>query len=382
MQTYDPLSLTIELCKRRSVTPKDEGCEEVIASLLERQGFNIEYFEKDGTKNIYATLKNGAGPSLMFLGHTDVVPEGDLLKWDCDPYACVIKDYDGRPHLVARGSADMKGGDACMTLALCDFVKEHKDFKGSLSLLLTSNEEGDAKGGVPYVAQILKERNDIPDMCIVGEPSSSQVLGDTIKVGRRGSMTAHITVHGVQGHVAYPELVKNPVSLANPLIEKLLEPLDEGNALFPPSSFQITNIKAGTGAENVVPGSLYFMCNWRFNNMQSPQSIQNTVSSYRKSLNLECDVEYVVNGLPFACDADSTLTQCVEASIQEITGLKATLSSAGGTSDGRFIAPLGTSVLEFGVCNGTIHKDNERVATEDLYTLKQIYQRCLEKLFL
>lgn len=379
MQTNDPLELTIELCKRQSITPKDEGCQDVIGSILKEHGFEIEFIEKDGTKNIYATKRRGVGPYLLFLGHTDVVPEGDINLWDSPPYACNIIEYYKDQYLVARGSADMKGADAAMTLALCRFVKEHKDFKGTLGLLLTSNEEGDAKGGVPYVASLLKERNDIPDMCIVGEPSSSHILGDTIKIGRRGSMTGHFTVNGIQGHVAYPDKVLNPIILASKLIEKLSLDLDLGTCEFPKTSFQVTNIKSGVGAENLVPASCYFMCNWRFNNLQSPKSIQDKALSYVKELGLNCDIKWVVNGLPFVCQKDNKLVSNVFDAVYKITGIKAKLSTAGGTSDGRFIAPLGTDVLEFGVCNDTIHKVNEKVLTDDLYKLTDIFTLCIEK---
>ncbi len=375
------LNLAKEILKIKSITPNDNGCQDILAKLLKKACFSIEFIEKDGTKNLLASHGSGK-PHLLFLGHTDVVPEGDLNKWDYPPYACQEVELDNELYLYARGSADMKGADAAMTSALYDFVIKNKDHKGKLSILITSNEEGDGVGGVSYVASILKDRLDIPDYCVVGEPSSEHICGDTIKIGRRGSLTAHITVHGTQGHVAYPHKIDNAIHKASSLIDSLYKtPLDNGNDIFPQSSFQVTNIKAGVGAENVAPGSCYFMCNFRFNNMQTKESIAKFIEDKVQALNLKCDIEYKLNGLPFSSSKDSILVKEMEDAIYDVTKIKANLSTSGGTSDGRFIAPLNVDVIEFGTLNESIHKVNERILVKDLDTMHDIYLNLIERLF-
>ena len=374
----DTVTLTQRLIRRQSITPQDEGCQDLIYSYLKPGRFRTEPFYQDGTVNLL-TLHGQGGPFVLFLGHTDVVPTGERSAWSHDPFGAEIVEEDGRQMLYGRGSADMKGADAAMTIALRDFVHAHPEHKGTCALLLTSNEEGDGKGGVSYVAGKLKEQHLIPDYCLVGEPSCRDKLGDTIKVGRRGSLTAHITVKGRQGHVAYPERLINPIHQAAALIAQLQQPLDQGNEVFPPTSFECTNLHAGTGAENVVPGTCTLMCNWRFNNLQTKDSIDAQVKQILQRLNLKAEVKYTLNGEPFLCPQGELCTKLQEA-ILEVCGSNATLSTAGGTSDGRFIAPLGTQVLEFGPRSATIHQVNERVAVDDLDKLMQIYLLLLEKL--
>lgn len=375
------LNLAKEILKIKSVTPNDNGCQDILAKLLKKANFSIEFIEKDGTKNLLASHGSGE-PHLLFLGHTDVVPEGDLDKWDYPPYECKEVMLDNEIYLYARGSADMKGADAAMTSALYDFVINNKDHKGTLSILITSNEEGDGVGGVSYVASLLKDRLYIPNYCVVGEPSSELICGDTIKIGRRGSLTAHITVHGTQGHVAYPHKIDNAIHKASSLIDSLYRtPIDNGNDIFPATSFQVTNIKAGVGAENVAPGSCYFMCNFRFNNLQTKESIAKFIEDKVNALNLKCDIEYKLNGMPFSSSKDSILVKEMAKAIYDVTKIEAKLSTSGGTSDGRFIAPLNVDVIEFGTLNESIHKVNEKILVKDLDTMHNIYLNLIERLF-
>ncbi|MBU3827002.1 MAG: succinyl-diaminopimelate desuccinylase [Candidatus Anaerobiospirillum merdipullorum] len=378
-----PLSATVTLAqrliKRQSLTPQDEGCQDLLFSYLKPLRFRTEVFYEAGTVNLLALHGSGA-PFTLFLGHSDVVPPGEAANWTHPPFEGIIApDESNIPMLWGRGAADMKGSDAAMTIALRDFVTAHPDHAGTVGLLITSNEEGDGIGGVKYVASKLRALNLVPDFCLVGEPSCGAQFGDTIKVGRRGSLTANITVHGVQGHVAYPERLINPIHQMASLIAALQEPLDNGNEVFPPTSFECTNLHAGTGAENVVPGTCTLMCNWRFNNLQTKDSIDAQVKQILQRLNLKAEVKYTLNGEPFLCPQGELCTKLQEA-ILEVCGSNATLSTAGGTSDGRFIAPLGTQVLEFGPRSATIHQVNERVAVDDLDKLMQIYLLLLEKL--
>lgn len=368
--------LSLELIKRKSITPNDQGCQNLLADLLKQAGFECHSIQIGDTTNLIAHIGQGK-PHLMFLGHTDVVSEGNSDDWSYPPFEPTLATEDGVTMLYGRGSADMKASDAAMAVALYDYVTKHKNFKGTLSYLITSNEEGDGKGGIKDMCQYLKEHNLVPDYCIVGEPSSNNVLGDEIKVGRRGSLTAIIKVIGTQGHVAYPHLVNNPIHLTSKLIDKLTQDLDKGSQYFPKTSFQVTNIKAGTGTENLVPNTCEFMCNWRFNDLQSPQSIENQVRSYIKELNLNCDLKFILNGLPFLAK-DDKLIKIVQDSVYAITQLTPTLSTSGGTSDGRFIAPLGTHVIECGLVSKTIHKVNERVCFEDIEKLKNIFENIIK----
>ena len=372
--------LAVNLIKIPSITPNDLGCLDLIKARLYPLGFNCITIEDSGTTNLLALHGTGS-PFFLFLGHTDVVSPGNDADWSFPPFGAEIKNIEGTDYLQGRGSQDMKSSDAAMTEALVSFVEANPNHKGCVGILLTSNEEGDAKGGTPFVVEYLKEHNLIPDYCLVGEPSCVDTFGDTIKNGRRGSLTAHITVLGVQGHVAYPQRCDNAAAKAAKLMATLSETTwDQGSEFFPKSSFQITNIKCGTGAENVVPGECYFMCNWRFNDNLTQEKIANKVSELVNSLNLKCEIRYVLNGLPFVTKGGELL-EALNASIEELLGQKAKLSTAGGTSDGRFIAPLGTKVVEFGPRSNLIHKVNEAVELASIDKLHQIYVKTLEKIF-
>lgn len=376
----DTLKLAVSLIKIPSVTPDDLGCQELVRKRLSAAGFKCLTLKDSGTENLLALHGQGS-PFLLFLGHTDVVPPGDESQWIHKPYSADIEEKDGVTYLHGRGSQDMKGSDAAMTEALVSFVRNNPEHKGTVGLLLTSNEEGDAKGGTPFVVEYLKKQNLIPDYCLVGEPSSADRFGDTIKNGRRGSLTAHITVKGVQGHVAYPDRCDNAAHHAGVLINALSTyKWDEGSKFFPPSSFQVTNIKCGTGAENVVPGECYIMCNWRYNDALNQDKISAVVDGLVKDNNIKADIRYVLNGLPFITEG-GVLLDALKASIFEELGQEAALSTAGGTSDGRFIAPLGTKVVEFGPRSSLIHKVNETVELDSLDKLHSIYVRLLTKIF-
>lgn len=404
------MSETLELAQKLiacpSVTPDDAGCQDILEQALSAVGFKCRTLREGmyPTFNLLALhsvdpkanfegdpaiLKNNPGPYdasgfvapgpfTIFLGHSDVVPAKEA-DWHSDPFTPTIKDG----MLYGRGAADMKGSDAAMTQALVNFVTKHPDYKGTIGLLITSNEEGDAVGGIPFVAEYLKKEHLYPTYCIVGEPSSAQVFGDTIKIGRRGSMTAHITINGKQGHVAYPEQINNAAHKGAQLIAALLEkPLDNGTEDFPPTSFNVTNVSAGVGAENVAPGTCQIMCNWRFNPLQTPVKLQRRLEKTMEQLGIFATVRYVVNGLPFISSKDGALVQALQEAVELNTKVKAELNTSGGTSDGRFIAPLGTQVVEFGPLNTTIHKSNECVDVTDLETLTKIYEHTLEKLHL
>lgn len=368
-----PLSLASKLIKIKSITPNDNGCFEHIAKNFQEHDFTIEYFNIENTSNLFA-YKKGKGRHIMFLGHTDVVSEG-IGKWQYDPFSGEVYTIDNKQMLYGRGSADMKGADAAMCCGICEFLQEHNTDL-SISYLVTSNEEGDGKGGIKDVAKILNDRGLIPDLCIVGEPSCSEILGDTIKNGRRGSITAHFEIHGIQGHVAYAHNAKNALIEAIRLIELLNVPLDEGNEFFPATSFQVTNINAGTGVENVIPGTCNFMCNWRFNNMQDQNSIESFVYDCIKRANVNCTVKFVLNGLPFLTE-DKLLLAKVSQAIEDVTCVKPKLSTSGGTSDGRFISPYGAMVIEFGLVNKTIHSIDEMVEAQDVIKLTKVYKNIL-----
>lgn len=368
------------LVQRASVTPEDKGCQDLIEEQLKESSFKTIRLNSNDVTNLLA-LHGTSSPFLLFLGHTDVVPAGNTDEWTNDPFAGCLEEHLDDVILHGRGTQDMKGSDAAMCIALCEFVLKNPDHKGTVGILLTSNEEGDAVGGTPFVVEYLKEHNLIPTYCIVGEPSCSKEFGDTIKNGRRGSITAHITVKGVQGHVAYPDRCDNAAHHAGALIKALSETQwDEGSQFFPKSSFQVTNISCGTGAENVVPGSCYIMCNWRYSDLLNKDLIEKKVSSIVEDLGIDCDIRYVINGLPFVTKGGELL-DALKASVVEQTGYTPSLSTAGGTSDGRFIAPLGTKVVEFGPLSTHIHKVNESVSLNSLEKLKDIFVSTLEKLY-
>ncbi|MGN0908894.1 MAG: succinyl-diaminopimelate desuccinylase, partial [Succinivibrio sp.] len=305
---------------------------------------------------------------------------GDASKWSSDPFTPEIRKLDGREFLFGRGASDMKASDAAMAVALCGFAKAHPAHKGSCMLLLTSNEEGDNRGGTPRAAEFLKERGMVPTWCLVGEPSCVQRLGDQVKNGRRGSLSCDVTVKGIQGHVAYPERCDNAAHHAAALMAELSSmKWDEGSGSFPPTSFQITNIRCGTGAENVAPGECFFMCNWRFNPVSSPDSIKERFNAALRRSGASADAQWRLNGLPFETPKGGFLDALVSI-VEAETGVRPRLSTSGGTSDGRFIAPLGTQVAEFGPPALGIHGIDEHVAADDPDALAAIYRRLLERM--
>jgi succinyl-diaminopimelate desuccinylase len=370
------LDLTIDLVRRPSVTPDDQGCQKLLAERLARAGFKIEHLRYDGVDNLWAT--HGAdGPVLVFLGHTDVVPTGPLEKWTSPPFEPTIRD--GR--LYGRGAADMKSSVAAMTLALEDFVRAHPQHRGTIALLVTSDEEGPTNlDGVRRVAEEFRRRDQRIDYCVVGEPSSAQTLGDVMRIGRRGSLSARLTVRGVQGHVAYPDKVRNPIHLAAPALTELAAMRwDEGNAEFPPTSMQISNIHAGTGALNVVPGELEVKFNFRYCTESTAESLRERVEAILRRHGLDFEIAWDLSGESFLT-REGPLRIAASAAIHEICGIKPEANTGGGTSDGRFIAPLGAEVVELGPINASIHKIDENVALDELEKLPGLYLNIAKRL--
>ena len=364
----DVLALSCELIRRASVTPEDAGCQDLIAQRLQQAGFSIQHLPFGEVKNLWATHGSGA-PVLCFLGHTDVVPTGPRAQWTSDPFE--PQQRDGR--LYGRGAADMKGSVAAMVLALEAFVAGHPDHAGTVALLLTSDEEGDAIDGVRAVARHFRETGQHIDACIVGEPSARERLGDTMRIGRRGSLTGTLKVKGVQGHVAYPQLADNPVHRALPVLAELTaRQWDEGNADFPPTSFQIANLAAGTGASNVIPGELQVQFNFRYSPVWTADRLIGEMESTLRDAGMDFSVAWHRSGEPFFTP-DGALRAHVRTAILEATGLVPEESTAGGTSDGRFIAPLGAQVVEVGPVNASIHKIDEYVPLDDLERLPALY---------
>jgi len=368
------LELTADLLRRPSVSPEDHGCLDVIAARLATIGFRNERFTYDPVDNLWA--RRGSGhPVLCFAGHTDVVPTGPREEWRTDPFEPVVEDGV----LYGRGSADMKSGLAAMVTAAERFVGKHPKHAGSLAFLLTSDEEGPSVDGTRRVMGVLEARGEKIDYCVVGEPTSHERLGDTIKIGRRGSLSGRLTVHGVQGHIAYPHLADNPVhGFAPALAELVARHWDEGNEFFQPTSFQVSNIAAGTGAPNVVPGEMKVRFNLRFSTEQTVETLQHTVLGILDRHRVKYSLEWFVSGLPFLTPPGK-LTDVVSAAVDDVTGIRPAFSTTGGTSDGRFIAPTGAQVVELGVANATIHKVNECVRVEDIDVLSQVYERVMER---
>lgn len=368
------LALTQDLIRRPSVSPEDQGCLEVITERLRAIGFRVERLAYGPVENIWAT--HGSGPVLCFAGHTDVVPTGPREEWHTDPFEPVVKDGI----LYGRGAADMKSGLAAMITAAERFIPRHPEHQGTLAFLLTSDEEGPSIDGTRRVMEVLEARNEKIDWCIVGEPTSTEALGDTIKIGRRGSLSGKLTVHGVQGHVAYPHLADNPVHAAAPALAELAARVwDKGNAFFQPTTFQISNISAGTGAPNVIPGDLKARFNLRFSTEQTVEKLQQTITAILDRHKVNYTLEWFVSGLPFFT-APGRLSEAVQRAVHEKTGRKPEMSTTGGTSDGRFIAPTGAQVVELGVINASIHKVNECVRVADVVTLSGMYERVMELL--
>jgi len=372
----DILELTSDLIRRRSLTPDDAGCQALIAQRLRGMGFAVEVLRYGDVDNLWATHGQG-DPVFVFLGHTDVVPSGPEGNWSSPPFEPTVRD--GR--LYGRGAADMKSGAAAMTLALEAFVAEHPDHPGTLALLLTSDEEGPLnRDGVKRVAEEFRRRGQRIDWCVVGEPSSAQRLGDVVRVGRRGSLSGRLVVHGVQGHVAYPDKVRNPIHLVAPALAELATTgWDEGNAEFPPTSFQISNVHSGTGALNVVPGALEACFNFRYCTASTAQSLRERTETILRKHGLQFDLDWDLSGEPFLTRAGA-LRSAVTVAIEEVCGITPKADTGGGTSDARFIAPLGAEVVEVGPINATIHKVDEHIAVDELETLPRLYQRIIEKL--
>jgi succinyl-diaminopimelate desuccinylase len=370
------IELTQDLIRRRSVTPEDCGCQQVMIDRLEAIGFHIEKLRFGEVDNFWA-VRGSQGPALCFAGHTDVVPTGPETNWQLPPFDAEIKDG----YLYGRGAADMKGSLAAMVVAVERFVALNPNHSGQIAFLITSDEEGVATDGTVKVVNWLKQRNSLPEWCLVGEPSSTAKCGDVIKNGRRGSLGCTLTVKGLQGHVAYPHLADNPVHRAAPALAELAaEEWDQGNDFFPATSFQISNINGGTGATNVIPGELEVIFNFRFSTELTEQKLIQRTEQILDKHGLEYNANWNLSGLPFLT-AEGDLVSATVASIAEVTGLEAELSTAGGTSDGRFIAPHGVQVIELGPVNATIHKVDENISVADLNTLTDIYQTLLTKLF-
>ena len=369
------LELTQNLMARRSVTPADEGCQEVMIGRLEALGFQIERLRYGNVENFWAKRGSG-GPVFCFAGHTDVVPTGPLEEWRSDPFAPSVRDG----LLFGRGAADMKSGLAAMVTATEEFVSAHPRHKGSIAYLITSDEEGPSVDGTKRVVETLAGRKERIDWCIVGEPSSESTIGDTIKVGRRGSFSGRLTVHGVQGHVAYPQLAENPVHTLAPALAELTSRVwDQGTEHFQPTTFQVSNINAGTGAPNVIPGELKARFNLRYSPVQTQESLKSTVESILRQHGVRFTIEWYVSGEPFYTPP-GVLSDAVGAAVASVIGSRPKLSTGGGTSDGRFIAPLGAQVVELGVVNSTIHKVNESVRVEDIDALHRMYVNVLRNL--
>ncbi len=371
----DILNLTSELIRRASVTPDDSGCQAMLAERLAKAGFKIENLRYGEVDNLWAT--HGCdGPVLVFLGHTDVVPTGPVEQWSSPPFEPTIRDG----HLYGRGAADMKSGVAAMTLALEDFVRRNPEHNGTIALLLTSDEEGPSTDGVRRVVEEFRQRGQRVDWCLVGEPSSQNVLGDLIRIGRRGSLHGQLTVRGVQGHVAYPEKALNPIhASALALAELAATRWDDGNASFPPTSFQISNIHSGTGANNIIPGSMEVTFNFRYSTSSTAAGLREKVEACLQRHCIDSTIEWNLSGEAFLTD-EGPLRHAVTSTIESICGITPIASTGGGTSDGRFIAPLGAEVVELGPINATIHKIDECVSLNDLDRLPGLYLGIAERL--
>lgn len=369
------LALTRELIARRSVTPDDDGCQDSMMARLEQVGFSVEPMRFDEVDNFWA-IRGTSGPLLVFAGHTDVVPPGDDTRWDSDPFAATVDGND----LVGRGAADMKASLAAMLVACEQFVAQHPDHTGRIGFLITSDEEGPAKHGTVKVMETLTSRGEQIDWCVVGEPSSTADLGDLVKNGRRGSLNARLTVHGNQGHIAYPHLADNPIHRAMPALDALAkETWDNGNDFFDPTSLQISTVQSGQGVTNVIPGTVEVLFNLRFSTELTAEAIQSRCEAILDAHDLKYEIEWSLSAQPFLTEPGALL-DAVTQSIEAVTGRQLVVSTGGGTSDGRFIAPSGAEVVEVGHVNATIHQCNERVKITDVPKLTLIYEGILERL--
>lgn len=373
--TSATLELAKDLISRPSVTPEDAGCQEMMIERLTAMGFTIERLPFEEVTNFWAR-RGTEGPLFCFAGHTDVVPTGPVERWSHPPFEPVIQDG----YLCGRGAADMKGSIAAFMTALERFIDHHPDHNGSIALLITSDEEGPFINGTTRVIDHLEARNEKIDWCIVGEPSSTAKVGDIIKNGRRGSLSGKLHVNGIQGHVAYSHLVRNPIHEAAPALAELAaKEWDKSNDFFPPTSFQISNIHAGTGATNVVPGQIEVDFNFRFSTESTAEGLKAQVQTILEQHNLDWSIEWTLSGNPFLT-AEGELVNAAQQAIKAITGYDTELSTSGGTSDGRFIAPTGAQVVELGPVNATIHKVDERVSVKDLDTLSDMYENIMARL--
>ena len=371
--TSATLALAQALIARPSVSPSDGGCQALMIDRLQAIGFTVEKLPFGPVDNFWAK-RGGDGPVFCLAGHTDVVPSGPIEDWQSDPFLPVIKEG----MLYGRGAADMKSGLAAMVTACEEFVGKYPSHAGSIAFLITSDEEGPSIDGTRRVVEILRERGERIDWCLVGEPSSENVLGDTIKIGRRGSLSGRLTVHGVQGHIAYPQFADNPVHAVAPALAELASrSWDQGNQHFQPTTFQVSNIAAGTGAPNVIPGELKARFNLRFSTEQTVDSLKSTVEEILRRHQVNHSLDWFISGFPFLTEP-GTLSEAAMRAVREQLHITPKLSTGGGTSDGRFIAPMGAQVIELGVVNQTIHKVNECVRVEDIDRLHRIYCRTLE----
>ena len=372
MANHPVIQLTKKLIQIESITPDDKGCQTILAELLKAAGFTIEHKKFGKVDNLFAFHGKNTGKKLMFVGHTDVVPTGDVNLWKHPPFDAVIENN----YLYGRGTADMKSAVAAFTLAMIDYVKSNPNHKGTIALMLTSDEEGIAQDGIkkmmPHIAQSHKF-----DYCLVGEPSSNEKLGDTVRIGRRGSLHVKITIHGKQGHVAYPDNAKNPVFLSANLIKDLSnQQWDCGNEDFPPTSFQISSVKTSTNTANIIPADLDIQANFRYSPESSQESLQYQLEVLLSHHKLNYSLSWDLSGLPFHCKSPE-LKDAINQSIMHTTSQKPIFNAAGGTSDGRFIAPYGVEVIEFGVINKTIHQIDEKVLVIDVINLQKIYENLI-----
>jgi len=375
VETAAALQLARELIARPSITPEDGGCQEILAGRLSRVGFGIEPVRRGAVSNLWAR-RGSASPLVCFVGHTDVVPTGPLDQWHSDPF--VPTEREGK--LYGRGAADMKTSIAAFVVAVEHFVEKHSSHRGSIALLITSDEEGPAVNGTAKVVELLKARGERIDYCLVGEPTSVSRLGDTIKNGRRGSLSGALRVRGVQGHVAYPHLAKNPIHLVAPALADLaVTEWDRGNEYFPPTTWQASNIHAGTGAANVIPGAVEVAFNFRFSTASTPDGLKRRVCSTLDRHGLDYEIEWSPPGMPYLTPRGK-LTGVVSEAVREVTGITPEISTTGGTSDGRFVAELCPEVVEVGPVNESIHKLNEHVRIDTIEPLREIYQRALRRL--
>ena len=375
MSASQTLALACELIRRPSVTPEDAGCQAILAERLAPLGFRTEPMPFADVDNLWAR-RGGDGPLLVLLGHTDVVPPGPLEAWSSPPFEPTIRNGC----LYGRGAADMKGSVAAMVTALERFIDRHPEHDGSVALLVTSDEEGPSVNGIRRVMETLGRRGERIDWCLVGEPSSTDRLGDTVKVGRRGSLGGTIAVRGVQGHIAYPHLARNPIHDVARLLAKLADTVwDEGSEHFPPTSFQVSNVTAGTGADNVIPGHAEALFNFRYSTRHDRDSLVTAVESACRDLGLDYRIDWRLSGEPFLTEP-GRLIEAVGDAVESVAGYRPELSTAGGTSDGRFVAPTGAEVVELGPVNATIHSIDERVLAADLDRLSEMYERVIARL--